>query len=93
MAVIETSASETALFVPSTGNSNMSTLDRVKQVMSNALVGDFDNEIDLVSSEGLDGKKSSTSCFRRLFRRPTVRLCRPMVDCTIWVAQLAIIPS
>ena len=64
-------------FVPSTGNSNKSTLDRVKQVMSNALVGHFDNEIDLVSSEGLDGKKSSTSCFRRLFLRPTVRFVPP----------------
>ena len=74
----------------------MSTLDRVKQVMSNALVGDFDNEIDLVSSEGLDGKKVVNVIPQKMISSSllvTLRLCRLLVEWTIWVEQLAIIPS
>ena len=50
--------SSTSLF-PQRVNSNISTLDHRKMTKNSALVGNtghFDNEIDLVGSEGLDIK-------------------------------------
>ena len=58
----------------------------MKQVISNAFVEHFDNEIELVSSEGLDGKESRQHhASEDYFVFP--RLCRLMVECTIRVAQ------
>ena len=58
----------------------MNTLDHAKKLMDNALVGNnfhFDNEIDLVGSEGFDGVKSSTSSLGTPFRLS----CMPRRDC------------
>ena len=56
---IETAVSEINIFVSSAGHFNISTLDHMKK-LNNTFAGNtrnFNNEIDLASSEGLDGMK------------------------------------
>ena len=88
----KTSPSEAALFVYATCNFNISILYRVRQLMSLH----FDSEIDLVSTEGLDGKKVVNVIPQKMISSSpfvTLRLCRLLVEWTIWTTPLAIIPS
>ena len=59
VAAIESVVSEIDIFVSSTGNFNIITLDHMKKMKNNAIVGNighFDNEIDMAGLEGLDIK-------------------------------------
>ena len=88
----KTSASEAALFVYATCNFNISILYRARQLMS----VHFDSEIDLVSTEGLDGKKVVNFIPQKMISSSplvTLRLCRLLVEWTIWTTPLAIILS
>ena len=56
----------------------------------------FDSEIDLVSTGGLDGKKVVNVIPQKMISSAplvTLRLCRLLVEWTIWTTPLAIIPS
>merc|ERR1712135_1734 len=60
VAAIESVVSEIDIFVSSTGNFNIITLDHMKKMKNNAIVGNighFDNEIDMAGLEGLEGMK------------------------------------
>ena len=53
----ETSTAFVDIFVYSTGNSNIITLNHMKELKNNAFIGNtatFVNEIDLLGSEGLE---------------------------------------
>merc|ERR1719284_2393007 len=55
---MESVVSEIDIFVFSTGNFNIITLDHMKKMKNNAIVGNighFDNEIDMAGLEGLEG--------------------------------------
>merc|ERR1712083_52805 len=57
---METVVSEIDIFVSATGNFNIITLDHMKKMKNNAIVGNighFDNEIDMAGLEGLQGMK------------------------------------
>merc|ERR1712125_266081 len=57
---MEQSVAEADIFVSSTGNFNIITLEHVKKMKNNAIVGNighFDNEIDMAGLEGFPGIK------------------------------------
>jgi len=57
---MEQVVSEVDIFVSATGNFNIITLDHMKKMKHNAIVGNighFDNEIDMAGLEGLEGIK------------------------------------
>merc|ERR1712071_63202 len=57
---MEQVVSEVDIFVSATGNFNIITLDHMKKMKHNAIVGNighFDNEIDMACLEGLEGIK------------------------------------
>jgi len=57
---LESVVSEMDIFVTTTGNFNIITLDHMKKMKNNAIVGNighFDNEIDMEGLEGFDGIK------------------------------------
>ena len=88
----KTSPSEAALLVYATCNFNISILYRVRQLMS----VHFASEIDLVITEGLDGKKVVNVIPQKMISSSplvTLRLCRLLVEWTVWTTPLAIIPS
>ena len=58
---IETVLLEINILVSSTGNFKIIALDRMNKLKNNAFVGNtghFDNEINLVGSEGLEGHEN-----------------------------------
>merc|ERR1712227_1177017 len=60
VAAIESVVSEIDIFTSSTGNFNIITLEHMKRMKNNAIVGNighFDNEIDMAGLEGLEGIK------------------------------------
>merc|ERR1712054_428064 len=57
---MEEAVSYADIFVSSTGNFNIITLEHMKKMKNNAIVGNighFDNEIDMAGLEGLEGMK------------------------------------
>merc|ERR1711904_99064 len=57
---LESVVSEMDIFITTTGNFNIITLDHMKKMKNNAIVGNighFDNEIDMAGLEGLEGMK------------------------------------
>merc|ERR1712224_309192 len=57
---LESVVSEMDIFVTTTGNFNIITLDHMKKMKNNAIVGNighFDNEIDMAGLEGMPGIK------------------------------------
>merc|ERR1711904_747353 len=60
VAPLESVVGEIDIFVTTTGNFNIITLDLMKKMKNNAIVGNighFDNEIDMAGLEGLEGIK------------------------------------
>jgi len=60
VAAMESVVNEIDIFVSATGNFNIITLDHMKKMKNNAIVGNighFDNEIDMAGLEGLEGMK------------------------------------
>merc|ERR1712056_91904 len=60
VATLESVVGEIDIFVTTTGNFNIITLDMMKKMKNNAIVGNighFDNEIDMAGLEGADGIK------------------------------------
>jgi len=60
VAALESVVGEIDIFTTTTGNFNIITLDHMKRMKNNAIVGNighFDNEIDMAGLEGLDGIK------------------------------------
>merc|ERR1711862_664230 len=52
------------IFITTTGNFNIITLEHMKKMRNNAIVGNighFDNEIDMAGLEGMSGIKCGTS--------------------------------
>merc|ERR1711988_1987142 len=60
VAAMESVVNEIDIFVSATGNFNIITLDHMKKMKNNAIVGNighFDNEIDMAGLEGAEGIK------------------------------------
>merc|ERR1711977_193052 len=60
VAALESVVGDTDIFVTTTGNFNIITLDHMKKMKNNAIVGNighFDNEIDMAGLEGTEGIK------------------------------------
>merc|ERR550537_1814132 len=60
VAALESVVGEIDIFTTTTGNFNIITLDHMKRMKNNAIVGNighFDNEIDMAGLEGFDGIK------------------------------------
>merc|ERR1711943_173706 len=60
VAALETVVGEIDIFTSATGNFNIITLEHMKKMKNNAIVGNighFDNEIDMAGLEGFEGIK------------------------------------
>ena len=70
---------EIDIFVPSTGNFNLSTLDHMQEVeqpvRSLGTHGHFDNEVDLAGSEDLKGMKVDKQASTYFFVFPVGQWC------------------
>merc|ERR1712182_48669 len=90
---------EIDIFVSTTGNFNIITLEHMKKMKNNAIVGNighFDNEIDMAGLESFKGIKVENikaQVDRYIFPDGMASSCWRLAVCSIWAAPLATSPS